>query len=223
MLWLLTPTDGRPEAFALLQRWIAAQDWLDGFRWLVGTRDAGPYGLRMNQIVVEQGETGGRHPLASNLLACLRMLDMKADDLAVIVEDDDYYAPGYLTQMAALSDGVSLCGQGFARYYNVRTRRFRQMGNRRHASLAQTAFKADVIPLLRSICERGVPRIDLPLWHEWRGSKRLGEPGGHVSIKGMPGAAGIGVGHRDRFGSADGGLVFTEWGIPSVYREFAAT
>lgn len=221
MLYLLTPTDNRPEAFALLERWIGAQDWQSPFRWIVGTRDATGYEFHLNQIVVERSDTQGLHPLPSNLLACFEALSMGPGDLACVIEDDDFYLPGYLSRIAMLAEGVSLAGESRARYYHVGARRYRQNHNTGHASLAQTAFRADVLPLLRSICLRGAPAVDLALWREWQGSRRLSPTEAHVGIKGGPGAAGIGMGHRPTMGRPDeGGKVFAEWGIPSVYETY---
>lgn len=222
MLYLLTPTDNRPEAFGLLERWIGAQDFPDPFRWVVGTRDASPYEFHVGQIVVERPDVQGLHPLCSNLIACLEIIDPSPSDLIVAIEDDDFYAPGYLSRISALADGISLAGQSHARYYHVGARRWHQHRNSRHASLCQTAFRADVIPRLREICERGNPKIDLALWREWGGTKRMEPTEDHVGIKGMPGQRGIGIGHRESFGTDDYALAkFHEWGIPDVYAAYA--
>ena len=222
MIYIITPTDDRPEAFSFLERWLGAQDWPGAFRWVVGTRDSTPYTFALNQIVVDRPDAKGLHPLASNLLACLDVLDMRPNDLAIICEDDDYYDPNFISRIAELSGDVALCGQTHSRYYNVATRRYRENGNSIHASLCQTAFRSPVLSLLREVCLRGLPTIDKALWREWSGSRRLARSEGHIGIKGMPGAKGIGTGHRLNFGKPDSdGSVFREWGIPGDYERFA--
>jgi len=221
MLYILTPTDQRPVAFALLEKWLGAQDWSGPFRWIVGTRDASPYAFRMNQIVVEREDTKALHPLCSNLLACFDALDIEPGDLALICEDDDYYAQEYLRRLVSLADGVSLAGQSLARYYHVGSRRYQQNHNTAHASLCQTAFRADVLPLLREICLRGNPSIDRRLWDEWRGTKRLEPSQHHIGCKGLPGIKGVGLGHRAHFGRSDAdGRMAVEWGLPREYDRF---
>lgn len=222
MLHVLTPTDQRPEAFALLEGWVGRQDWPGPFRWIVGTRDSSPYTFRLNQVVVDRPSTRGLHPLPSNILACFDALDMEPGDLALVMEDDDYYAPDYFQRMTGLAEGVSLAGESHAKYYHVGSCRYRHNQNSAHASLAQTAFRAEAAGLLRAIALRGAPSLDRPLWREWTGTKRLGPSASHVGLKGLPGAPGIGSGHRPHFGIPDvGGRVFRQWGIPTVYRQFA--
>ena len=225
MLYVITPTDGRPEAFAHLESWLGAQTWPEAFRWVVATGDPEPYDFRMGQILVGRNPSTGLHPLCGNLLAALDVVESMADegDKVIIAEDDDAYAPGYFLRMAELLETHDLAGQGDARYYHVVTRRYRQLNHRDRASLAQTAFRPAVIPKFIEIASRGSPFIDLALWREYDGRKTVvpGE-GLHVSLKGLPGTPGIGIGHREGFGHPDtDGRVFAAWGIPAVYEQYA--
>jgi hypothetical protein len=229
MLFVITPTDGRPEAFHHLERWVGAQDWPDGFRWVVSGGDLAGYNPRLGQVVVRRGEKhAGLHALCRNLLAALELVEGEArdGDSILICEDDDYYAPSYFSRMAQLLDrGADLAGEGEARYYNVQTKRYRQLRNRDRASLAQTAFRPTQIPKLREICLRGTPFVDLALWREHKGiSIVTPNEGLQVSLKGLPGTPGVGMGHRDDFGEPDPtGKVFSAWGIPECYRAYAPT
>lgn len=115
----------------------------------------------------------------------------------LFIEDDDYYPPGYVQYMADALDAAALVGQIPARYYNVRTRQYRLVGNDRHASLCQTAMKRTLTSVAQEICEGGSPFIDLALFRAVH-NKWLITSAHHqaVGIKGMPGRAGIGFGHR---------------------------
>lgn len=225
-LQVLTPTDGRPEAFALLERWVAAQDWPRPFRWVVATGDPTGYAFRMNQLIIECPPLAGMHPLARNVLAGLKLL---RDDAPVIVmEDDDYYGPDYLSGIARmlLDSHAEMCGFTPARYYHVGARRYKDMGNATHASLAQTAFHGPAaLAKLREVAARGGPYLDRSMWAEFNGRKALvpTPAGHHVSVKGMPGTPGVGVGHRANMGLPDDdGTVFRAWGLPDVYHGYAA-
>ena len=228
MLTVITPTDGRPEAFAHLEEWLGAQDWPEGFRWVVSGSKLQGYKPRLAQLVVgHQSHHPSLHPLCANLLAAFDAIEgsLRADDAVLICEDDDFYARHYFGRMTELLTHAPLVGEGEARYYNVRTRRYRQLRNRDRASLAQTAFRPALVPTLRAICERGKPLVDLQLWREHAGPKLVipGE-GLHVSLKGLPGTAGVGMGHREQFGSPDeDGSIFQAWGIPEVYRRYGQT
>lgn len=228
MLFVITPTDGRPEAFALLERWIGAQTWRDGFRWIVAGRDLARYSPKLNQVVIRRGDKHHElHPLCANLLHALELVEAEAreGDVILICEDDDYYVPHYFLRMARELEVEELAGEGEAKYYNVRTRRFKQLHNRDRASLAQTAFRPSLIPLVREICLRGRPMVDLQLWREFAGKKLVFPTAGlHVGLKGMPGTSGVGMGHRAEFGQPDtDGETFRAWGIPELYQAYADT
>ena len=219
MISLLTPTDARPQAFALLERWVAEQDWPEPVQWIVATGDPAGYRFRLNQILVIAADRPGLHPLCRNLLAALPMV---AGDTVLILEDDDYYAPGYVRTLAGLLEGAELAGLVPARYYNARTRRYRELSNTAHASLAQTGLRRAALPALEAACERGSPYVDKTLWGSYAGPARRERIDGlHVSVKGLPGAPGIGTGHRDDFGSPDPGFaVARSWGLPAAYERF---
>jgi hypothetical protein len=81
-----------------------------------------------------------------------------------------------------------------------------------HASLGATALRGSAIDLLRRICAKGSRIIDVDLWRDFNGAKTLLESRTVVGIKGLPGRAGIGVGHRKSFGTPDDdGHVLRGW------------
>lgn len=143
----------------------------------------------------------GENTQARNLLKGLEGID--PNGLLTIFEDDDWYAPDWLTTIAAELEHAELVGEHRARYYNVEQRRGRQLVNTGHASLCSTAMRGAALRDFADAC-RSRPRfIDLELWRRPRGRRLFG---GHrvVGIKGLPGRGGIGMGHDPDFkGEAD--------------------
>lgn len=227
MVTLLTPTGDRPEAFALLERWVARNAGAWG-EWVVVDDGEMPTLCRMGQTVIDVcPRYTGVVSQAHNLLAGLEEV---GEGPVLLIEDDDYYAPGYVAEMAAHLETHDLVGQVPARYYNVRSGRCRVMQNDSHASLAQTGVARSGISALRDACEEvlrnrkpGNDFIDLVLWRGFGGERLLYRSGLHIGVKGMPGRKGIGSGHHDGFGAPDRDLrVFDDWGLPQEYLEYWA-
>ncbi|MCA1684574.1 MAG: glycosyltransferase, partial [Planctomycetia bacterium] len=213
------PTRNRPEAFDLLQRWMAAQTYGQPYQWVVVNDGPAPYHYRMNQDIFLRTPAEGEGPSQHQNL--LHALPHVRGDKVLIIEDDDYYRPDYLNVMAGMLDHYPLVGEGRAVYYNVRTRRYVTWSNLQHASLAQTGLRAEVIPTLTEGCRQGSRYIDLYLWDNFRGlkhvfaGKRL-----QVGIKGMPGENGFGICHGDE-GTPDEDLQrFRAWNLPGVYEGY---
>ncbi len=225
MITLLTCTRNRPMAFALLEKWIAAQT-VRPDKWIVVTDGWEGYQFTMGQTVVKRRpRKSERHSLCENMLTGLRKLG--TFDVCAICDDDDYFSPTYLATMLATIDGYDMAGLAECVYFNIRYRQFIRLRNITHAPLGTTCFRPAVLPLVQEIAERGNPYIDYSLWHEWTGSSRLrlaampGERPTWVGIKGMPGERGIGLGHYPS-GSSDSSLKFLqEWLPAAAYREYA--
>lgn len=217
-LTILTPTGGRPEAFSLLEKLVARQTYVGELQWLIADDCDPPTPCTLGQTIVRPTPlwSPGDNTQCRNLMA---LLPLVRHPKILILEDDDYIAPRYLERMSQYLDSAPLVGEVNAHYYNVATRTYRVIHNLRHASLCQTALRVEVLPALASICQRGVPWIDLELWRSWRGDCELVPPPSSdgiplcVGIKGMPGRAGIGIGHQDRFpGTSDqDGSVLRGW------------
>lgn len=217
MLTLLTATGARPEAFALCERWMAAQDYAGSVRWVIV--DDGPEpqpvtlardGWTVEVIRPTPAWEPGQNTQARNLLAGLEVIG--EDARVVCIEDDDHYAPGWLTHIDAQLDHAELVGEGMARYYNVALRVGRQLNNRKHASLCSTAVRGRAIDALRQACQLDAQFIDTGLWRLHPSRHVFG---GHrvTGIKGLPGRGGIGMGHKPEFnGTADpDGRLLRKW------------
>lgn len=217
MLTLLTATGARPEAFALCQRWMAAQTFAGPVRWIVVDDGPEPSPITFKRAGW-QIERVRPFPLwkpvdntqARNLLAGLVLCDR--DSRLLIIEDDDHYAPTWLDTCARELERAELVGETKARYYNIASRIGRQLNNTGHSSLCSTAMRGAAIDTFYSICRPGVKFIDMQLWRQ-HPSKHLFSGHGVTGIKGLPGRAGIGMGHRRSFsGSSDQNLsLLREW------------
>lgn len=217
MLTLLTATGARPAAWALCERWMARQDYTGPVRWIVVDDGPEPQSVTFRrdgwQLVLVRPSphwAPGQNTQARNLLKGLAAVE-PADNL-VIIEDDDWYAPDWLSTVAAELQHAELVGEHRARYYNVEQRRGRQLVNTGHASLCSTAMRGSALQQFSDACRARPKFIDLELWRRARGRRLFG---GHrvVGIKGLPGRGGIGMGHEPEFrGEADAsGALLRDW------------
>ena len=213
MLNVITPAGDRHEAWALAQEYMAAQSFPGPVRWIVTDDGHKPlkatfrregYSLEIHRLPPMAGNSQSR-----NLNHALGLADLNS--AVVCWEDDDVYLPGYLQTMVDALATADLVGEAPSRYYNVATSRWRVMGTRGHASLACTALRGPAVDLLREICRKGSRRIDMDLWGQFRGTKRLLDTANVIGIKGLPGRAGIGVGHRSNFGDPDTTGILRKW------------
>lgn len=153
----------------------------------------------------------GQNTQARNLAAGLSVIG--ADERVVVIEDDDHYAPGWLSAVDLWLDTHDLVGEGMARYYNVPHRKARQLTNKGHASLCSTAVKGVAVGAFRRAVQTRADFIDMVLWRDFRGSKAV-HVGTHyvTGTKGLPGRGGIGMGHQKLFGNPDqSGNMLREW------------
>lgn len=224
MIQVLTVTGARPAAFELCARWMREQVYRGTVRWRIvhdtddfcaGGVDALRATLPSNWVVeaIRAPFTWvpGRNTQGANLALGCDGLD--PDVPTAIVEDDDCYAPSYLAWAEGASRFGSIVGEPCARYYNVATRRWKEMSNRGHSSLCSTVVRGEALPLLRRIAETAPKFIDIELWR-LASRRRLtdGTVRRVVGIKGLPGRAGIGCGHDAAFGRPDAdGRKLVEW------------
>jgi len=219
---VITPTGDRPEALALLRRWMATQtrqadQWIiidDGTKPVKAKKFPGAKVIRRNPRKDDPACT-----LGENLRVALPHI---AHEKVLVMEDDDWYGPDYIATMADLLEDHELVGISGTKYYHPGIPGYREMGRGDHASLSQTAFRKSLLPEL----EKAIPfdnslpdypecSVDMRLWARANGNSRL-VPGAdmqlHCSIKGMPGRGGAGVGHDKRFYTPDKDLTkFQEW------------
>jgi hypothetical protein len=217
VLHLLTATGARPEAWAICERLMASQDYAGPVTWIIvdDGPEPQPETFKRNgwQLVVIRPAPlwqPGQNTQARNLLKGLSVVP--ADAWLVVIEDDDYYAPDWLTVACRALERSELVGECQARYYNMALRKGRQLRNNGHASLCSTAMRGRALDTFRSVCRPGRQFIDLELWKR-HPSRHLFTGGRVVGIKGLPGRGGIGMGHRDDFaGTADPNLtLLRQW------------
>lgn len=219
MLTLLTATGGRPHAWAICEKLMAAQTYTGQVRWVIV--DDGPEEQPLNfkptrgdwKLEVYRPEpfwSQDKNTQARNLLTGLAVID--SSENLVIIEDDDFYSNDWLETVEEQLKKAELVGETRARYYNVQTKTGREMHNMSHSSLCSTAMRGQAIDTFRSVCRPGIQFIDHILWQAHANSHLFA---GHrvVGIKGLPGRQGIGMGHDKKFaGTRDnGGKLLIEW------------
>ncbi len=192
---LITPTGGRPEAFTLCECWVRQQTYKGSLEWIVVDDCDPPTITTMGQKVIRPLELWSANLGSSqhnNLWLGLRAA--KGQNV-FIIEDDDFIGPHYIErQVAALRDHF-MVGETPSRYYHVGARMWREFNNNDHASLCQTAFRWELIPLVSKICQER-HWLDVTLWQRYGRSWGYLYPGDQVvGIKGMPGRPGISRAH----------------------------
>ena len=200
MLTLLTMTGGRPDAWELCKRWMRGQTYAGPVRWIVV--DDGPVPQDMKGVRSDWELTLLRpqpywqlhqNTQRRNILAGLDAFD---GDMLAVIEDDDYYSPGYLDAMVKLLEKGELVGESNALYFNLRTMAGQRCQNGQHASLCQTAMRGAAVAEFRRAALTDTAFIDCRLWRQFKGQKALMPTTLCVGIKGLPGRGGIGAGHR---------------------------
>lgn len=211
----LTPTGGRQQGLSLLGEYVNAQTYQDDATWII-VDDCEPVSFmpqsRFSVLFVDPPWRWklGQNTQGKSLLEGLK--HVPGDAKLLILEDDDCYLTDYVQTMVDALDDADLVGERVSRYYNVKARRYREMtGHGEHASLMCTAMKGAAIEEFKKVCGHG-HRIDITLWRNFKGSKKLLESRNAIGIKGLPGRAGIGVGHRPNFGNQDNDdRILKEW------------
>ena len=201
---LITCTGGRQEAFALCQKYVERQTYHGPLQWIVvddvSSGDIYQGYCTISHIFPEPKWKPGQNTLARNLLVAIPEVQY---DKVLFIEDDDWYAADYVEAMAAKLDQHRIAGEIHAHYYQIPTRRYRILQNSQHASLCQTAIRAELLPVLKEVCqETSQDFIDIRLWAAVNQGKGLYDERRCVGIKGMPGRQGIGIGHREQLQGA---------------------
>ena len=216
----ITLTGDRPEAFRLCNRWVMQQT-VKPDQWIV--IDDGKTPMQADAlpnyaqyIRREPQKSDPQHTLCLNMKEAMPYI--KGDVIAVL-EDDEYYAPRYIETMAGILEEYEIVGIGRSKYYHLPFAGYIRHMNLNHASLAQTAFRKSLIPMVAGLLE-GNSFLDLRLWEKFNGAKtplcdatnlkeleRATDKGNgvifddgdqnclYIGMKGLPGRAGIGSGH----------------------------
>lgn len=208
MIALITPTGARRRQIELCAQWMSAQDYKGEVLWIL-IDDADPTTINCIPEEFREGWTivklypeprwkPGQNTQARNLLAGLEEVKNYTVDAVFIIEDDDYYKSEYLSVMVANLQGFDITGEQCSFYYNVAAQYWMQCKNRNHSSLFQTAFTPSIIPVFEKVCIERIRFIDMLLFQRIPMRKTNLFLGQNLSIgmKGLPGRAGIGMGHR---------------------------
>lgn len=202
-LTLITPTGDRQEAFALCERWIANQRYTGDFTWIVADDGVDPTACTMGQQVIRR-QPGKGHTLCAQLRDVLPLVET---DLILIIEDDEYYGPDYLSTMVGQLEHADLVGERASKYYFPTQRKWMQYPAWHHVALCRMGWRRSVLPTaIAAVTGTDHRSVDLRIWNAWTGSRRVwidtvGDMRLSVGIKGMPGRA-CGV-NRPPVGSHD--------------------
>jgi hypothetical protein len=228
---LITPTGDRHESLSLTYKYMMAQTLLHkgaNINWFIvddGQTDACSRVVAKHPLVMDIGKgrlqvyhvrlihspaTVGPRSLAHNVMAVIG--HVTAGKIAII-EDDDCYPTTYLEEQWVRLEDADMSGTIFQRYYHLPSRSYRIFRNRGSA-FCSTAFTRNMIPLLQQVLldcfNRNSKGIDAKFWEEGKKAgavQDIYEPEPHelqvIGMKGLPGRAGIGVGHRPKKFQAD--------------------
>lgn len=220
---VITCTGDRPICFDLLKQWMENQI-LKPMEWIIIDDGKTP----MSKDIVdslpsyatllrrEPLSTDPKHTMNINLLSALKFVQ---GDFIAFMEDDEYYAPEYLSAMNERMKNHSVVGICKSRYYHLPTAHYCIHLNMDHASLAQTIMSIEHLEKFKQLLD-GDPFVDIRIWTDIVGVDIWGKKGfnsaGHVfnngrgilfddvftkeflyvGMKGMPGRTGIGSGHK---------------------------
>lgn len=221
MLSVITPTGDRPIGMLRLSRCLAAQTWGDRFQWIIV--DDGENATPIEEApeladvtLVRRKSNKHEAGVLSQKRNILAGIEKVKGDFVLICEDDDFYHPEYFASSFEGLKTYEVVGERTARYYNVKTRCFRELIGSYHSSLAATALRKSALPFLVDACSpMKAQGIDMSLWRFLNSNvERIALRGSSsvVGVKGLPGRKGIGVGHRSSFGEFDKNMeVLARW------------
>lgn len=206
MIALITMTGARPDQFELCARWMENQTYKGNVTWIIvddaepRTTDCVPAGFNgwdIRKIYPTPSWVEGQNTQCRNLLAGLNELDKIPDvEACLIIEDDDYYKPQYISEMVKRMGSYDVIGETHTIYYNVNNRTYVRNNNSYHASLFQVGFHPRVTELIKESCYiKTHDYIDLRIFQLVKnvGLFRAGDLA--IGMKGIPGRGGIDVGH----------------------------
>lgn len=197
---LITPTGDRPLAFELCKRWMGQQT-TKADQWIVVDDGKVPMDPPPGADYVRREPRSDDPPHTLNLNMEAAISHIKGTKI-IIIEDDEYYAPGYVEVLSKALDTAEVAGICNSRYYHLPIGGYVRMSNMAHASLAQTGFRDGFIPALQSLVKGDINYyLDMRIW-ETANANSMGrlfvdDPVPlYAGIKGLPGRGGIGAGHN---------------------------
>ena len=202
---VITLTGDRPTAFGLCLKWMLHQT-LQPLQWIIVDDGKVPMLMRYPGYTwYERREPRTDDPLHTLTVNMAVALPLIMGDKILFMEDDEYYAPNYILQMDKLLDEHEIVGIGRSKYYHLPTGGYSRYNNMDHASLAQTGIRATFLPELREALA-GDCWLDIRIWKA-AGSRGFvfddKDENLYVGMKGLPGRAGIGIGHRQKYNTHD--------------------
>jgi hypothetical protein len=144
----------------------------------------------MDQTIIRRKPDRTRHTLCANLRAAIPNV---TSDLLLIIEDDEWYSSDYISTMVGQLSHAELVGERASKYYWPRDSKFRQIADVPYVALCRLGMRKIVYPSLLTACTgTDDPSVDLRLWSDWQGSRRIwfddeGKLRLSCGIKGMPG------------------------------------
>ena len=198
---IITPTPGRP-TLALTKDWVQHQAYAGEYEWIIATSGDVPEEVEPWATVIKtDGKFRGKPAdLYANTKAALAAA---TGDVVVVFEDDDYYAPDWISRCAmAIEGGAVLVGQQTSHHYFVPAQRMRSYRWKDRASWAATAFARtpEMVERVNEICRRGrglSPDIDLwRLTQKALAKNELLDCNSVFQMKGV--CPGLGMGHQPR-------------------------
>jgi glycosyltransferase involved in cell wall biosynthesis len=143
------------------------QSYTGPVQWIVVDDGETPTTCTMSQEYIREQPIKA-HSLCRNMRAAIPRIN---GDVVLIIEDDDYYHPHYVSTMVGRLQHADLVGEFGAKYYYIRHNKWRHRHDREnHASLCRTGITRAVIPTLAECSIGNHPSIDLRLWSDWKGS-----------------------------------------------------
>jgi hypothetical protein len=205
MIALITPTGGRPKQIELCSKFMKHQDYEGKVLWIivddvmpVSTDNIARDGWEVIKLFPKPSWKKGQNTQSRNLLVGIEEVKKYDIEVIFIIEDDDYYCPQYLSTMMEKIKDYDVAGQMYTIYYNPVCRGWIRNGNWKHASLFQVAFTPEVLPIFKQTCKIGRGYIDMNFFRQVikRKVNLFNGKDLAIGIKGLPGRAGIGMGHR---------------------------
>ena len=143
----------------------------------------------------------GQNTQCRNLRVGLEFVD-KSKPL-LFIEDDEWYAPGYLHAQAALLKSYPMTGQRQSFKYNIRLMRYKIQSHPYACSLCTTGMIGDAITHFKHVIAKSPKLPDMAIWPRYRKSGYRYDGIMVAGIKCMPGRAGIDSGHEPNMRGID--------------------
>lgn len=221
---LITCTGSRPEALKLCEQYIINQTFRGPIEWIIvdDSSEKLPANRTIKNHITDlkiryfRGPRKWEEGLNTQRFNMEEAIKHVRSDYVFFLEDDDLYKPRYIDIMLNLLWYADIAGEAKSKYYHLGIPGFKEMHNYRHASLCQTAIKRSLLPMVKAAVDSGELYFDIHLWNQVHANRipyiLLAESNLVIGIKGMPGRAGIGVGHKNKDYLLDPGLVkLKEW------------